>query len=162
VPGVRAVAAVATAAIVGLVLAGCVAGEPAPVASPTSASATPSATPTERPVVAPSFLPGGTALANKAYFDYVNTGLLNDNPNAGGQAIIDNLIDAGFDVATMQVTPDKTAVMRIDADSIQFSVLTSDQCLIGQTSPRGYHSIIGPEVSEGICLSGKTRPIDWR
>ena len=151
------------AGVAALLLAGCVSA--APTSIPTTSSSvtpSPSASATEAPKVEPTLLPGGTALANKAYFDYVNQKLLDANPKAGGRAIIDNLIEAGFDQNLMQVTPDKTAVMRIDADSIEFSVRAFDQCLIGQISGHGYHSVIGPLVSDGICLAGKTRPIDWR
>lgn len=159
----RHVATVVIAGVAALLLAGCVSGDPQPVAtSSSSAAPSPSASASAAPVVIPKFLPNGTALANKAYFDYVNKTLLDKKPDAGGQAIIDNLIEAGFDKAAMQVTPDRTAVLALNADSIQFSVQAFEQCLIGQISGHGYTSVIGPIVSDGICLAGKTRPIDWR
>ena len=159
----RHAVACVTAGVAALLLTGCVSAAPTPTPT-TSSSATPSpsASAIEVPEIAPTLLPGGTALANKDYFDYVNRKLLDKDQNAGGRAIVDNLIDAGFDKTLMQVTPDKTEVMRIDADSIQFSVLAIDKCLIGQISSNGYQSVIGPPVSDGVCLAGKTRPIDWR
>ncbi|MEO7147273.1 MAG: hypothetical protein ABIW81_08060 [Terrimesophilobacter sp.] len=150
---------------IALVLSACT-SVPAPTPSPpepgVSASASPNPSSSAAPGVAPTLLPDGTALANRAYFDYVNNTLFTKDPNAEGRAIIDNLIRAGFDKASLQVTPDKTAVLGLKADSIEFSVRAFDQCLIGQISGHGYHSIIGPTVSDGVCLVGKTRPIDWR
>lgn len=153
-------------AVVGaLTLSGCTS---APTTTSTAkpadpvVSASPSPSSTTAPDVIPTLLPGGTALANQAYFDYVNNALFTKDPNAEGRAIVDNLISAGFEKESLQVTPDKTAVLGLKADSIEFSVRAFDECLIGQISGRGYHSVIGPVVSDGVCLAGKTRSIDWR
>lgn len=129
---------------------------PLPTSSPHSTNA-----PSSEPDPDPTLLPGGTALANLDYFDFVNNRLLAVNGNPAGEAIIDNLVAAGFDKAAMQVTPDKTAVLNGPADSIEFSVRTSDDCLIGQFAGGTYRSLIGPVLSDGGCLVGKTRPIDW-
>lgn len=147
-----------------LALTGCTSGPTAaPTAAPTDAVASVSPTPgpssTAPAVEVPTLLPGGTALANRAYFDYVNNKLFVTNPKAGSQAIVDNLVAAGFDKSSLQVTPDKTAVLGLAADSIEFSVLVFDQCLIGQFSSHGYHSTIGPVVSPGVCLAGKTATV---
>lgn len=129
---------------------------PIPTTTPSSTAA-----PTNESDPDPTLLPGGTALANRAYFDFVNNRLLAVNSNPAGQAIIDNLVAAGFDKALMQVTPDTTAVLRSPVAAIEFSVRLHDECLIGQFAGGAYRSIIGPVLSDGGCLVGKTRPIDW-
>ena len=147
-------------AMVGVALVGCSPAQQAPMPVPepstsSSASAKPEA------IEVPKMLPGGTALANRGFFDYVNDKLFASNAKPGGKAIIDNLVAAGFDKGAMQITPDKTSVLRLDADSIVFSVRIEKDCLIGQISGHGYHSTVGPVLSDGVCLAGKTRPIDW-
>lgn len=151
---------VVVAIAAGALLAGCVAdrGNTMPIPVPavsSSASASPGVADD------PEMLPGGTALANRDYFDFVNNRLLAVNANPAGQTIIDNLVAAGFDKAAMQVTPDKTSELRRPVDSIEFSVLIGSDCLIGQFSGGAYHGLVGPVLSGGVCLVGKTRPIDW-
>lgn len=146
------------AVAIAIALAGCTAQTaPAPEAQ-TAASASPSPSPT--PEKEPVLIPEGTAQDNLAYFDLVNSRFLDENPTPGGRPIIDSLVAAGFDKTAMQVTPDSTAIGR-DVDSIQFSVLWGDECLIGQSSGSGYISTVGPAVSGGTCLIGTTRAIDW-
>jgi hypothetical protein len=136
-------------------LAGCT--STAPVAHP-SASAKPSAsaTPTPKPV----YLPDGTAEQNKAYFDSVNSALIASNGSVDGKTIVNTLVAAGFDKAAMQLTPDKTSIGAA-ADSVLFSVHMGDSCLLGQRGAGGYSSSIGPALTGGSCLVGKTRTIDW-
>jgi hypothetical protein len=42
-------------------------------------------------------------------------------------------------------------------------VNVADECLIGQNGPAsdGFHSVVAPLLSTGLCLVGTTRPIDW-
>jgi hypothetical protein len=72
----------------------------------------------------------------------------------------DGLAAGGFDKSTMQVTADTTSIGR-DADSVQFSVLWGQDCLIGQVSGAGYTSQTAPVLGTGACLVGSTRAIDW-
>lgn len=130
------------------------------------ASATPSASSSGAESASPSaaapieLLPDGSAADNLPYFDEVNTAFFAANPDPDGRAIVDNLVAAGFDKATMQVTPDATTIGR-EADSVQFSVFIGGSCLIGQSSGAGYASTSGPPVTGQSCLSGITRAIDW-
>lgn len=151
----RPIAALAMA----LLLAGCTSATPAihPSAS-VSASASPAAAPTPAPT--PSFIAGGTAAANKAYFDQVNRRLFAANGSANGRTIIDSLVAAGFDKAGMQVTPDKTSING-SVDSILFSVKIGDMCLLGQQGGGGYSSAVEAALNSGVCLIGKTRDINW-
>lgn len=155
----------ATAAVIVVVataLVGCAPDRDTTVPMPVPTStASNTAQPTNEPEPDPTMLPGGTALANRDFFDFVNKRLLAVNSNPAGQAIIDNLVAAGFDKAAMQVTPDKTSELRRPVDSIEFSVRLHDDCLIGQFAGGAYHSIVGPVLTDGGCLIGKTRPIDW-
>jgi hypothetical protein len=143
-----------------LALTGCVAGQPSEVEATTTPEATASASATPKPQRDPELLPGGSALANRDYFDFVNERLLEQTPDAKGKAIIDNLVVAGFDKAAMQVTPDATPG-GLAVDSIEFSVLAGGDCLIGQVRGADYTSTIAPVLSNGACLVGKTRTIDW-
>lgn len=138
-------------------LAGCVQSSAAPRPTGPSVS-TPSSTPT--PTVDPTFAPGGSAQDNRGYFDFVNTRLFTSNGSANGRAIVDNLVSAGFDKASMQVTPDKTSING-GADSILFSVKIGSSCLLGQHGGGGYSSAVEVALANGNCLVGKTRTIDW-
>ena len=142
----------------GFALAGCSPTAPTPSAKPSSTSDIPSQSATAAP--APSYRPDGTAPANKAWFDAVNTKLFAANGGANGRAIIDSLVTAGFDKASMQVTPDTTSING-GVDSILFSVKIGDSCLLGQHGGGGYSSAVVAALTSGLCLVGKTRAIDW-
>ena len=154
----RAILAGVSAVLVSVALAACVPGSTLRPLPSTSASGQPSASAT--PVDDPELVPDGTADDNLPYFNLVNSQFLAADPTPGGRAIIDNLVAAGFDKAAMQVTPDSTSIGR-DVDSVQFSVRFGDRCLVGQSSGAGYVGIVGPAVSDTLCLIGKTRAIDW-
>ena len=125
----------------------------------TSTSASPNAASDNEPAPDPTLLPGGTALANHAYFDFVNKRLFSVNKNPSDDAVVKNLVAAGFAKADLEVTSDKTSQLRRPSDSIEFSVRVGESCLIGQFELNGYKSIVGPVISGGRCLIGKTEPI---
>ena len=80
-----------------------------------------------------------------------------------GRDSIDALVAAGFAKKAMQVTQDETSVGN-PADSIQFSVRWGDDfCLVGQVGPSTGQAVttVMPQLAEGRCLVGMTRPIDW-
>ena len=126
----------------------------------TSPSAAMDPTPGSTPAAEAQLVPAGTARENLAYFNQVNKVFLGGQASAGGRAIIDNLVAAGFDKSAMQVTPDKT-VNGHPADSVQFSVLLDKECLVGQFGGGQYGSVVAPMLGTGACLIGKTRPINW-
>ncbi|HRP99003.1 MAG TPA: hypothetical protein PK781_00920 [Terrimesophilobacter sp.] len=142
-------------------------GDPMPtptVTAPTaSAPASPSPEPETEPTPAeekpPTLLPGGTALANKDYFDYVNRSLFNRRPGVGSNDIAAMLISAGFAKGDIQVTKDTTPTGR-KTEAIEFSVRAHDDCLIGQWGKSIYTSYIAPALANGHCLIGETQPID--
>ena len=144
-------------------LAGCAAIAPDSINRPSVPSlplvpSPPASTTNTAP--AASFRPDGSAEANKAWFDAANTRLIGTNSEANGRAIIDSLVAAGFDRASMQLTPDKTSIDG-GVDSILFSVKIRDSCLLGQYGAGGYSSAVEPVLKSGLCLIGKTRAIDW-
>jgi hypothetical protein len=141
---------------IALVLSGCVPEAVVSTPSPTP-TLSPSATPDAPP---PGFQQGGSAAANQPYWDQVNTDFYAAHGMSDGKSIIDNLVALGFDKASMQVTPDRTAI-DLPVDSIYFSVQLGDECLLGQFTPGAYHGGIGKALSTGGCLVGLTRPIDW-
>lgn len=156
----RLVVLVASAAVVTAALAGCVQATPKTHQSATAAASS-SATPAPSASAKPVYLPKGTALENKPYFDLVNTTFFAANGSALGRPIIDNLVAAGFSKADMQVTPDKTSI-GVGSDSILFAVKIGDSCLLGQHGGGGYSSSVAAALTTGgPCLIGLTRPINW-
>lgn len=128
---------------------------PTPSATQPGTSATPSAVPEPEVEEAPDFLPGGTALANKDYFDYVNRVLFDRRPGVPDIEILTMLEAAGFDRAGMEVTRGKTPTGR-NAEAIEFAVRAHDDCLIGQWGKNRYTSYIAPVLTDGSCLIGDT------
>lgn len=158
---VRISVALAAAALIVFALAGCTqaASKVHPTATHTAAVASPTPTPTA--AAKPVYLPAGTALANKPYFDLVNTTFFAANGSAQGRPIIDNLVAAGFTKADMQVTPDRTSI-GAGADSILFAVKIGTSCLLGQHGGGGYSSSVQTALTTGgPCLVGLTRQINW-
>jgi len=157
VSSVSRTAAGLTAAVgVVLLLAACT-PQPEPTSSAPSAPA-PSAGPEE--VV---FLPDGTAAENLPIFEATAQAVWDSEQRGEGRAYIDALIAVGFDREAMQVTNDLSTVGHA-AESLQFSVRWGDEeCLIGQVGPSTGELVVQvmPQLAEGRCLIGTTRPIDW-
>jgi hypothetical protein len=142
-----------------LALSACGPGPEASV-SP-SAEASPSADPTAP--AAPELLPDGTAEDNLPVFTSVSESVWATDQRGAGRAYIDALIAAGFDRADMQVTQDVSTVGNT-AESLLFSVRWGDdECLVGQVGPSIGQVVtaVMPQLAEGRCLVGTTRPIDW-
>lgn len=154
-------------AVLGLVilLTACIGQPPAPpvTAGPSGSSpAEGSGSPTPTPAATPALVAGGTAAENKPFFDEVNQRyfIAAGNVIPEGRGVVDNLVSVGFIKADMQVTADRTAI-DLPVDSLVFSVLMGDQCLVGQFSTQGYSTILAPKLVTGSCLVGLTRTIDW-
>jgi hypothetical protein len=145
-------------AFLSIALAGC-AQQPTPEPESTGALPLPSSSATA-PAGPPELVQFGTAADNLPYFDEVNQASIAAKGAATGRVMIDGLERAGFDKATMQVTPDKTAI-GLDADSVQFSAIWARECLVGQVDGSKYYSVVLPLLGDGTCLVGKTRTIDW-
>jgi hypothetical protein len=146
------------AAVFALGLVAC-SPEPAPSPAPTTAPA-PSPTPTPE---GPQFLPYGTAEDNLPLFAAVTAQIWATDQRVAGRAYIDALTAAGFDRAAMQVTQDISTVGNA-AESLMFSVRWGDaECLVGQVGPSTGEPVTAvlPQLAEGRCLVGATRPIDW-
>jgi hypothetical protein len=148
------------AACVLTVLTGCTAPAPYPTGTASSTSDVATTTPTTTPSAAPTLDPGGSAHANHAYFDYVNTRTVHEQKNPTAEQFVASLAAAGFDKSAMQMTADHTTV-GLTPGSVQFSVLINHGCLIGQFGQQigGYHSMVAPVLSTGKCLIGDTVPV---
>lgn len=128
------------------------------------ADATPTPTPSQSAApTSPVLVPDGTAEENLPLFTAVAESVWATESRGMGRAYIDGLIAAGFDRGGMQVTPDATTVGN-PVESLQFSVRWGDEeCLIGQVGPSTGQVVtaVMPQLAEGRCLVGSTRPIDW-
>ena len=108
-------------------------------------------------------MPDGSAADNLPLFSAITAQVWASEQRAEGRAYIDALTAAGFDKAAMQVTPDVTTVDRA-VESMQFSVRWgATECLVGQVGPSTGEpvTIVMPQLAEGRCIVGNTRPIDW-
>lgn len=112
---------------------------------------------------APVLIADGTAAENLPLFEAVTARVWASDGRAEGRAYIDALVAAGFAKERMQVTADRTTVGN-PVESLQFSVAWGDEdCLVGQVGPSTGDpvTVVVPQLAEGRCLIGKTRPIDW-
>jgi hypothetical protein len=152
----RTAAGLAAATGVLLLLAACT-PQPTPTVSPPS---TPPSAPTAPSV---ALLPEGTAADNLAFFTATAQPVWESEQRGEGRAYIDALVAAGFDRDAMQVTNDQSTVGN-PVESLQFSVRWgATECLIGQVGPSTGQLVtqVMPQLAEGRCLIGATRPIDW-
>ena len=159
---VRTVTTLVIAGMVMTSLVACVGSTPNPAVTAGPSTPTTGSSPTPSAPEKPVLSPAGTAKDNKPFFDDVNQQffIASNNVIPDGRAVIDNLVSLGFIKADMQVTPNRTAI-DLPVDSLVFSVLMGDECLIGQYSAMGYSTIIAPKLTTGSCLVGLTRAIDW-
>jgi len=146
------------------VLVSCTAGPGIDDVNPTgSATASASPTPAPTPDSAPALIADGTAADNLPLFAAVTARVWASDHRAEGRAYIDALVAAGFAKDRMQVTADRTTVGH-PAESLQFSVAWgAEECLVGQVGPSTGEpvTVVVPQLAEGRCLVGSTRPIDW-
>ncbi|MGO1543023.1 MAG: DUF6993 domain-containing protein [Gulosibacter sp.] len=155
-PQLRKLSVVAILATAGLTLAGCATDSGPGPTDTADTSSTENATAPEA-----TFVPGGGAEENKAFFDQTLEGLLEANPDAGSHELVNTLTEAGFDKSQMEVTFDETSV-DLEAAFVIVSVKMPDNmCLIGQTGTHGYASELVEPMSTGKCLIGMTQDIDW-
>lgn len=145
-----------TAALLALAACG-----PSPDPSASSSAGPSSAAPTA--TAEATLVPDGTADDNLPVFRHSAEAVWASEQRGSGRAYIDALVAAGFDRADMQVTQDLSTVGNA-AESLQFSVRWGeDECLVGQVGPSTGQVVtaVMPQLAEGRCLVGATRPIDW-
>lgn len=141
-----------------LALAAC---GPEPSRSPDASAPPPATAPPGS--AAPVLVPDGTASDNLPLFTRIAEDIWGTAEQGSGRAYVDALTAAGFDRAAMQVTQDQSTVGN-PAESLQFSVRWGEkECLIGQVGPSTGRVVtaVMPQLAEGRCLVGSTRPIDW-
>ena len=142
-----------------VLLVGCTAAAGEHPTPPSSLSPSTADTATASPALQPE----GTAEDNLPYFRAIAEGVWASEQRAEGRAYIDALVAGGFDRTAMQVTPDQTTVGN-PVESLQFSVRWGEEpCLVGQVGPSTGQvvAVAMPQLAEGRCLVGTTRPIDW-
>ncbi|MET0735782.1 MAG: hypothetical protein ABWY55_09090 [Microbacterium sp.] len=156
----RAVALVISGLVCISAMTACTNADPDAAPSATRSATSPAPSPSVAPV--PALVPDGSAEENLAFFSSIVSTVWASPAQAQGRAYIDALVAAGFDKAAMQVTNDTSTVGNA-AESIQFSVLWDDECLVGQVGPStgAPVAVVVPALAEGTCLIGETRPIDW-
>ncbi|WP_307861132.1 hypothetical protein [Microbacterium sp. SD291] len=161
----RATIAAAAAVSMAVLLTAC--GTPLPVGPVrTSTPADPDANPaptTPATAESPSYVADGTAADNLPLFAATTAQVWASDQRGSGRAYVDALVASGFDRNAMQVTEDLTTVGE-PVESLQFSVRWGDsECLVGQVGPSTGEpvSMVMPQLAEGRCLIGDTRPIDW-
>lgn len=145
-----------------IMLTSCGVSEPAPTTPQPSRTPTPVASASATPGP-PVYVADGTALDNLPLFAAVTAQVWATDQRVSGRAYVDALVDAGFDRNAMQVMPDVTTVGN-PVESLQFSVRWGDsECLVGQVGPSTGEPVTAvlPQLAEGRCLVGTTRPIDW-
>lgn len=148
------------ASLVVLALSAC-----APTDDPPAPGVSESAAPTPGSTAPapPALIPEGTAEDNLPVFTETAERVWASEERGSGRAYVDALIAAGFERDDMQVTQDRSTVGN-PAESLQFSVRWGDEeCLIGQVGPSTGTVVtaVMPQLAEGRCLIGTTRPIDW-
>ena len=154
-----AVCAGAAIATILIAVGGCTAVTPEPLATRTAATATPAPTPTATPTADPTLVEGGTAGQNRPYLEFVITRELLNTPQPSSLFLVDTLVAAGFDRVALQVTEDTTRVGD-PADSILFSVLINEQCLLGQVAQGAVTTELADVLGTGRCLVGRTLSLD--
>ena len=157
----RRMASAALAGIIALLaLTACVNGDPEPTPS-ASKTSTKSPTPTPTPTPTLTLDPTGTAEENFEYWEFVVKRMATESGMTDGSVMIQRLVDAGFNKADMELTPNLTAIGE-QADSVIFAVRFQGECLIGQIFRNWDWSVTRtPMLGTGTCLVGTTRPIDF-
>ena len=156
----RVLAVGAGLALAGGILSGCTgAPVPNPTTAPTPSVGTSEPSPTA--TAEAELHPDGSAADNLPLFTAVTQRVWDSAERAKGRAYVDALAAAGFDISAMQVTSDTTTVGNA-AESLQFSVLWRDECLVGQVGEATGEPVTAvlPALADGSCLVGRTVPID--
>lgn len=154
----RLASAAAAGVIALLALTACVPSGPEPTPS---TSKTSTKTPTPTPTPTPTLDPAGTAEENFEFFESVVKRMAEESGMTDGSVMIQRLVDAGFNKADMELTPNETAIGE-RSDSVIFAVRFQGECLIGQIFPSWeWTATRAPMLGTGKCLVGNTRPIDF-
>lgn len=146
----------AAAVCIAVVISGCAGVAPQPVPTPTR---TATATPTPTPTPDPQFVEGGSASQNLPFFEFIIRGLLERSARPDSATIRDSLAISGFDLATIEITPDTTRVGQL-TDSILVGIPIKGQCLLGQVINGELVSQLADVLGTGRCLVGLTASLD--
>jgi hypothetical protein len=143
---------------VAVLAAGCQASPEAQ--PPVPSQDTSDATVTEEPAYIPEFVPGGSALENKPYIDYLVELKVNETgASPKVREVVELLIAEGFTAADIEFTPD-TSLISLPADSVTVAIRIDEECIIAQWGSDWYASSVEPVLVTGTCLLGTTESLD--
>ena len=108
----------------------------------------------------PEFVPGGSALENQPYIDYLVEPTVTETGAAPKvRDVVELLIRGGFSAEEIEFTPD-TSLIRLPADSITVAIHIQEECIIAQWGSDWYASSVEPLLVTGTCLLGATESLD--
>jgi len=100
----------------------------------------------------------GTAEQNLAVFELAGRSAIDGNGFTTGDQLVSSLVAAGFDISSLEITPDKTAA-GFTADSIFVSARFGGECLVGQATNADFNAIVAPALSNQKCLVGASNSL---
>jgi hypothetical protein len=114
--------------------------------------------------VAPEFIPerreGGTARENQPHVDWVvEKAIKTSNARLPGLEVVDRLVDAGYSLDLMELTPDMSLI-KLPVDSTTVAIRFDQECVLVQWGEDWYASSVEPVVAGGTCLLGETVSLD--
>ena len=105
------------------------------------------------------FFPDLAAASNLPYFEQTLSAAGAGSQRIDGSAVVDALVDAGFDSAAIDRTPDQSLIA-LPADSVSVAVEFAGECLIGQYSTTWLSVDVAPLLPDGGCLVHETETLD--
>jgi hypothetical protein len=137
-----------------LALAGC-ASDSGQIDSSATPQQAPSASATPTPTKDPTFVEGGNAKANQAFFQWFVSQQIAANPDIDSAGIATAVGQSPFGGNPIQYTFSRTAIGLV-ADSADVSVEFGGECLIAQFGPvrDGVVVSVLPVLVSGGCLLG--------
>ena len=112
------------------------------------------------PEFIPERVPRGSARENQPHIDYVISGEIeNVQGDVIGLDLVNALVEAGYSLEDMELTPDKSLTER-PADSAALALRFGEECFISQWGRNWYASAVEPVLASDTCLLGKTVSLD--
>lgn len=114
--------------------------------------------------VVPEFIPerreGATARENQPHIDWVvEKARETSNTRLPGLEVVDRLVDAGYSLDLMELTPDMSLI-KLPVESTTLAIRFDQECVLVQWGEDWYASSVEPVVAGGTCLLGETVSLD--
>lgn len=114
----------------------------------------------EEEVFTPEFVPGGSALENKPFVDYL---FQQEAKRTSGRVTVEAfgaVVQAnGFESDPIEYTRE-TSLIELPADSTSLAIRIDDECLITQWGSDWYASSVEKVLVTDTCLLGETETLD--